>query len=392
MAVTHNKEKKVKIFFLLLLIVSYFLPWTKFVPGDSRSEFLDINSSNLFEQIFSYISLIIQTGSSSFGSFVTLAIIVSLILPLVFGSITLHKVSKDYSHKGLKNATIAFSVLTILRQVFSNYYSNKLDIGEFSLGLGFFIALLSVIGLTIASLVARQFSGFLNSKTINVNTSSNQGTSAHYCTSGGNVIVGDPNYCMNCGQNLREGSVTSSTNDPDTQIKSLEGANLETAVSITPSSAIVKKPTIIWVILGVLSNISLVIVLLLMDETIANLSSGYGLIYGESPIGTLKFLFVIFSITAVGLHFLKANFTNWMMVPILFFMSYKFFRMLNPLASDISEAQQSGFLGFEADIAADAFSAFAGLQAYPLLAGILYIAIIVIRIRYRDKGRVPEPK
>lgn len=213
----------------------------------------------------------------------------------------------------------------------------------------------------------------------------------NFCFSCGYEIVGDAHYCMNCGQKLKEGSVTTTNTNHNTQIISSEGLNTETNVSKThPSPNTIKNPHVIWLIFGILSNISLVIVLLLIDATIANLGSGYGLIYGESPIGKLKIAVVILSIITLGLHFLRPNLTSWIMMPILFFMSYKFYRMLNPLSSDISQAKQSGFLGFEGDISADAFSSFEGLQIYPLLGGLFYIAIIVIKLNLIKKHKRNE--
>lgn len=155
---------------------------------------------------------------------------------------------------------------------------------------------------------------------------------------------------------------------------------METIVTEIQSNATAKKsPNKVWLILGILINISIVAIVLLMDLTIANLVDGYGLMYGDSPIGLLKFLFILLVLINLGLHFLHSNFSNWIMVPILFFMSYKFYRMLSPLSDEISESQNSGYFGIEADIAAENFSSFEDLSLYLLLAGISYIVAIVVK-------------
>ncbi|MEH7223205.1 zinc ribbon domain-containing protein [Bacillus sp. JJ1566] len=218
MVEVHNKEKKVQIFFLLLIVISYFLPWTKFIPNERSIDVLEINSSNLFEQTFFSINLMIKMGNLSFGDFIIIFIIACGILPPILGGITLYRMIKNKTFKGLKNATIIFSFLIIIIQFISNLSSNNIEVGEISLKLGYFLAVFSTIGLALSSKLSGNFNSiisFFNSKTNNILRSSNstKKTSMNFCSSCGQEIVGNAQYCMNCGQNLKDNLVASNGND-----------------------------------------------------------------------------------------------------------------------------------------------------------------------------------
>jgi hypothetical protein len=112
---------------------------------------------------------------------------------------------------------------------------------------------------------------------------------------------------------------------------------------------------------------------------------GYGLIYGDSPIDSLKSFLVILSILSLGLHFLRPNFFTWIMVPILLFMSFRFYSLLRPLSSELSQYAESGSIGMEADIALDNFSAYEGLASYPLIIAVFYVITIVFAFILKKK-------
>ncbi|GGA65332.1 zinc ribbon domain-containing protein [Ornithinibacillus halotolerans] len=261
MANVHMKEKNVQIFFLLLLVISYFLPWTTFTPGDISSSILETNTSNLFESTFSFLDNVLAGYLSplSIGDFFIIILITSQILPPILGSITLYRMIKNKTFKGIKNITIIFSVLIVIIFFISNLNANNVgvDVGELSIKQGFFTAIISTIGLAFAASIAKKFNEIISnvkSKTNNVNltlSSNNEKTSMNFCSSCGNEIVGNPQYCKNCGNKLNDSFVKGSGNSK--QIDKVK--ELSKRIGIKNGLILFVSITIIIVIINSVSSV-----------------------------------------------------------------------------------------------------------------------------------------
>jgi hypothetical protein len=64
---------------------------------------------------------------------------------------------------------------------------------------------------------------------------------------------------------------------------------------------------------------------------------------------------------------------------------FKFYSLLRPLTSELSQYAESGSIGMEADIALDNFSAYEGLASYPLIIAVFYVITIVFAFIIKKK-------
>ncbi|MBV7505645.1 hypothetical protein KW850_10295 [Bacillus sp. sid0103] len=149
---------------------------------------------------------------------------------------------------------------------------------------------------------------------------------------------------------------------------------METSISENQTSPDVKKkPHIKWLIGGILADITIIIILVMMDATIFRfLDFGFIANLHDSPVGKLKFFFVVLSIIALIFHVLRPNLLNWIMVPILLFMGFRFKHLLGPISSDVSNTDYA--------IIADNFSPYKGLELYPFVIGFIFIIVVVCKM------------
>lgn len=139
-----------------------------------------------------------------------------------------------------------------------------------------------------------------------------------------------------------------------------------------------KKKEKKWSILTPLVNLALLITLVFMGMTFDLLKNGYGLIYAnKSPISLLTFLFIVFVIIGIFLHHKQANWSTWVMIPILLFNFFGFISDLNGF-SYIFKLDST--YDTEIRIAQHTLSKFKNIPFY-LLVGVLgYITIGVFKI------------
>jgi hypothetical protein len=223
------KEKCIQILSLLLLIISYFLPWFNASTDENYSLYKDFKllwklllSENDFRLFSSWEYGVWDTITLGL---LHILVICSVLLPILSG-ITIYRIYRNRKYKIYKNITLIFAIGLIV--TYFNYYLYGLYWEwEPSLEQGLFIALIALIVLAKSSTISRKIDDLISKNSVvneectnckkqvekgekycsNCNvveepTSIHSHQEMNYCSYCGNKIGDNANFCMNCGKKI----------------------------------------------------------------------------------------------------------------------------------------------------------------------------------------------
>ncbi|WP_316569242.1 zinc-ribbon domain-containing protein [Neobacillus sp. YIM B06451] len=202
------KEKIIQIGSLLLLMMSYFMPWFTTSADESGSLFM---SFKILWKVLLIENESVFISSWEYGVWDTITvnllqilILCSVLLPILSG-ITIYRIYRNRKYKVYKNSTVIIAIALIVTYLNFFFYSVYWE-WEPSLKQGFFIALISLIVFVTASAISRKMTDLIsNHNIVNVEEKPPSMPSPHkinYCSNCGDKIEDNANFCMNCGKKL----------------------------------------------------------------------------------------------------------------------------------------------------------------------------------------------
>lgn len=278
------KKKEIQLTALILLIISYFLPW---YTTYSESSSLFLESISYLEIVFisHSIPLIYDFGNGIWGS-ITLNMlfilsVVSTLLPILCG-ITIYKIIKNMSYVIYKKFVVVLTIAIILNYINYFLFFNSADM-DTSLKFGLFIALISLISLIKHAVIEKKLNELIShfksnnqqqaqKKSEHVSNSSNEtvrtttgesNIEVNFCSSCGHKVEDNVRFCVNCGRNISDDLAESSSNNKRSTLN-IYTQKLHNPVikqSLNKMNNIVKKNPVVSILVAIFVTVLLVVVL-----------------------------------------------------------------------------------------------------------------------------------